>query len=97
MWHLVSQKLITEQSDSTMSLYQGGICTSEHILDQFLCTASWKEVAKGCSMSEKKEDGMILVNIDSCRGLCYAATVWQNLFWKITERNTRSTSLKNFY
>ena len=43
------------------------------------------------ALCQKKEDGMILVNIDSCRGLCYAATVWQNLFWKITERNTRST------
>ena len=62
----VSEKevpLITRQSDSTMSLYQGDTCTSVHILDQFMCTAkliqsvcvtSLNEIAKGCSMSEKK-------------------------------------------
>ena len=52
-----------EQSDSTMSLYQGDTCPSVHIVDQFMCTAkliqsvrviSLNEIAKGCSMSEKK-------------------------------------------
>ena len=56
----VSEKevtLITGQSDSTMSLYQGDTGTSVHILDQFMCTAkliqgvcvtSLNEIAKGC-------------------------------------------------
>ena len=62
----VSEKevtLITGQSDSSMYLYLGDTCTSVHILDQFMCTAkliqsvcvtSLKEIAKGCSMSEKE-------------------------------------------
>ena len=63
---IVSEKevtLITGQSDSTMSLYQGDTCTSVNILDQCMFAAklmqsvgvtSLNEIAKGCSMSEKK-------------------------------------------
>ena len=92
----VSEKevtLITGQSDSTMSLYRGDTCTSVNILDQCMCAAklmqsvgvtSLNEIAKDCSMSEKMEAGMILVNIDSCRGLCNAKSVLKHNPQKIS-------------